>query len=30
VVIGHASDLPDHLLEIALMTVKQFNRERLN
>jgi len=30
VVVGHASDLPDHLLEIALMTVKQFNWERLN
>jgi hypothetical protein len=30
VVIGHASDLPDHLLEIALMTVKQFNWERLH
>jgi hypothetical protein len=30
VVVGHVSDLPDHLVEIALMTVKQFNWERLN
>lgn len=30
VVVGHAHDLPDNLLEIALMTVKQFNWDRLN